>query len=99
MKNTPKTMDGNTIAVSKVFVFQSVPRNILYVREPKYPAKMPMKTKSRSIAVSNPPLLAGERKPKHAQMSTMKVQAISWAPVPIAMDKRLKYGGARKTSP
>ena len=86
-KNTPNTIDGNAIAVSTVFVFQSTPLNILYVREPKYPAKIPMNTKRRSIAVSKPPRFAGERNPRHAQINKMKEHAINCAPVPTQTER------------
>ena len=81
-KNTKNTTPGYKKAVRRVFIFQSVPLNILYNLDEEYPAKLPMKTKRRMKAVPRDPRFAGERRPKRAKIKVAKNIKHSWVPVP-----------------
>mmetsp|Transcript_15928 Transcript_15928/g.38773 ORF Transcript_15928/g.38773 Transcript_15928/m.38773 type:complete len:208 (+) Transcript_15928:314-937(+) len=95
MKHTP----GNMNAVCSVLIFQSTSWNILNRRPLKYPAKMPMSTNSRSMAVMSPPRFAGLRNPSTANTMVTNVMPSSCTPVPTYTDSRPGATGGRNTSP
>lgn len=87
-KNVRKMKPGYRVAVNTVIFFHSAPLRDLYVLDEKYPAGTPMRTKSSNVAVSNPPRLAGERKPSIAHRIEMHDMPRSCMPVPREQQRR-----------